>query len=78
VTYRQNWGEQRVYFHDDQGRLISLPAAWTSLWPTDPVVDISAGRSAFRVEDLLELANLVEWIQREPRGKDEGQKRKKC
>jgi hypothetical protein len=56
VTYRRNWGEHRVYFHDDTGRLVSLPAQWTSVFPADPYVTISAGRSPFRVPDLLELA----------------------
>ncbi len=60
VTYRHNWGEDRVYVHDDDGRLVSLPAGWTSLVPPDPFVVVSAGRSAFRVQDLLELACLIE------------------
>jgi Family of unknown function (DUF5372) len=59
VTYRHNWGEHRVYFHDDTGRLVSLPAQWTSVFPTDPYVTISAGRSPFRVPDLLELAQQI-------------------
>jgi len=63
VTYRHNWGENRVYFHDDQDRLVSLPAAWTSLWPPDPFIQISAGRSAFRVQDLLDLAQLLAALQ---------------
>jgi hypothetical protein len=59
VTYRHNWGEHRVYFHNDEGRLVSLPAAWTSVCAPDPFVVISAGRSPFRILDLLELARLV-------------------
>ncbi|MCZ6602149.1 MAG: DUF5372 family protein [Planctomycetota bacterium] len=59
VTVRNNWGEDRVYFHDDQGRLQSLPTNWTSIMPDDPFVVIAAGRSPFRVEDLLELAEQV-------------------
>ena len=41
-------------------RLVSVPAAWTSVCGPDPVVVVSAGRSAFRVQDLMELARLVE------------------
>ena len=62
VTYRLNWGEQRVYFFDDLGALASLPAAWTSIAPRDPFVELSAGRSAFRVADLWELSRLVELL----------------
>jgi hypothetical protein len=59
VTYRNNWGEQRVYFHDAEGRLTALPAAWTDVFSPDPFVVISAGRSAFRSNDLLELTRLI-------------------
>jgi Family of unknown function (DUF5372) len=59
VTYRHNWGEHRVYFHDDTGRLVSLPAQWTSLLSPNPFVAIAAGRSPFRVQDLLELSHLI-------------------
>jgi hypothetical protein len=59
VTYRHNWGEDRVYYHDEAGVLHSLPAAWTSVTPADPFVSLAAGRSAFRVTDLLELSRLL-------------------
>ena len=59
VTSRHNWGEERVYYHDDGGRLRSIPACWTSISRPDPYVVISAGRSWFCVEDLLELAKVV-------------------
>jgi len=59
ATYRHNWSENRVYFHDRQGKLISLPAEWTDILPPDPFVVISAGRAAFRTSDLLELAALL-------------------
>jgi len=59
ITYRQNWGEDRVYFHDDQGRLTSLPTQWTSLFSEDPLTSLSNSESFFRVPDLLELAQLI-------------------
>src|SRR5208282_460707 len=59
VTYRRDWGGHRVYFHGDTGRLASLPAQWTSLFPVDPFVAVSAGRSPFRIQDLLELSQLI-------------------
>jgi len=51
-----------VYYYDDAGDLSSLPARWTSVGPPDPFVEISAGRSPFRVEDLLELSALLDGI----------------
>lgn len=65
VTYRFNWGEDRVYFHHEDGRLASLPAAWTSAVPPDPFVVVADGRSAFRVQDLVELAVLLRQLDEE-------------
>ena len=53
------WGEDRVCFRDDKGALRFLPTAWTTLAPPDPFVQMSAGRSHFRVEDLLRLTTLI-------------------
>ena len=35
-----------------------MPASWTSLAALDPFVAVAAGRSLFRVADLLALARL--------------------
>lgn len=59
VTYRHSFGDHRVFFHDVDGRLRSIPAAWTSLVAPDPAVVLAAGRAAFRVGDLLAVARLV-------------------
>ena len=59
MTVRNNWGEDRVYYQDEQGQLACVPASWTDVIPPDPVVAISAGRLPFRLEDLLELARLL-------------------
>ena len=37
VAHRQNWGEDRVHLHDEDGELFSLPAGWTDVAPADPV-----------------------------------------
>jgi hypothetical protein len=67
---KKNWGEDRVLLFDGQGDLFSLPADWTDAGPPDPYVAVAAGRSAFRVADLVELAALIEqlWPEGCPRG----------
>ena len=60
VTYRHNWGEDRVYFHDAAGKLNSIPARWTTVVAEDPFVAVAGGRCFFRFEDLLKLVELVE------------------
>lgn len=64
VTIRNNWGEDRVYYHDEGGHLQAIPAAWTDAMAADPTVVISAGRAPFRLQDLAELARLVERIRK--------------
>ena len=59
VVHRHNWGEDRVYYRDGRGQLTSLPAGWTSVVPEDAFVSVAAGRSRFRVQDLVDLAALV-------------------
>jgi len=39
--------------------LIALPASWTDVITVDPFVAVAEGRSLFRAEDLLDLAELV-------------------
>jgi Family of unknown function (DUF5372) len=60
VVHRQNWGEDRVHLHDENGVLFSLPAAWTDVAPVDPFVVLAEGRCAFATTDLLALAELVD------------------
>ena len=59
VVRRHNWGEDRVFYRDPHGHLASLPTRWTSLVPEDGWVTVAAGRSRFRIDDLLELTGVV-------------------
>ena len=76
VTYRHNWGEDRVYYFDARGKLCSIPASLTSVTAPDPFVSIAGGRSPFRVKDLLELTGLLDGIV-EGRTKESHEKSKK-
>jgi hypothetical protein len=51
-----------MYF-TEAGKLRSLPASWTSVADEDGFQGASAGRSWFRLDDLLELSALVATIQ---------------
>ncbi len=51
-------GGDRVYFYD--GRLESMPVAWTDMAAEEPFIAVSAGRAHFRVDDLLRLSALLE------------------
>lgn len=60
MARREAWSYDRVCFHDDQGRLISLPASWTSVVAEDPFVALAAGRCALHIAALQALASLLE------------------
>ena len=60
LTYRQAWGEDRVYFRDDTGRLHHMPVGWTTVAQADPFKAVAEGRCRFRTDDLVRLADLVE------------------
>ena len=62
------WGAERVFWEDERGEVRSLPASWTSAGEEDAFRVMSAGRSAFRVEDLLELAEVVRVVEGERSG----------
>jgi hypothetical protein len=62
ATRRHNWGEDRVMYFNEAGRLCSLPTSWTSAATSDHFALAADGRSWFRVDDLLELSALVQTV----------------
>jgi hypothetical protein len=62
VTRRHNWGEDRVYYNDEEKGVVSIPTRWTSVSEEDPFVVVAGGRCLFRVEDLLALARLIQGL----------------
>jgi hypothetical protein len=51
--------ESYVFFHDEDGLLREIPAAWTDFVAGDVFVQEAAGRSPLHAGTLLELADLV-------------------
>ncbi len=49
-----------VHYTADDGSLRTIRQAFTSAAPVDPFAKVAAGRSAFRVLDLLALAALLD------------------
>ena len=60
VEVRRNWSEVRVFYHGSSDRLLSIPAAWTTLSEPDPFIALTDGRAAFRCEDLLALRRYLD------------------
>ena len=51
-----------MFFFDEDGRQKSLPVGWTDAAEPDVFVTVAAGRSPFRVADLLALAELIDGL----------------
>jgi uncharacterized protein DUF5372 len=60
VTRKHNWGEDRVFYYDQNGAIKSFLTNVTDLLPVDAFEHVSAGRSAFRADDLLALRRLLD------------------
>ena len=63
MTRKLNWGEDRVFYYDPGGNLKSLLTSMTDVIAIDAFQEVSAGRSAFRVDNLLELRRLLDKVQ---------------
>lgn len=62
-------GGWRVFFPDAKGHLRSVSMAFTDLAPSDAFRMQSAGRSYFRIAELLELVRLIAGL-KEHRGSE--------
>jgi len=62
VTRKLTWGEDRAFYYDSGGALKSFLSNVTDLIPQDDFDRVSAGRSAFRLDDLLELWRCLDKI----------------
>jgi hypothetical protein len=61
VGFSHTWGEYRVFFRrPGERRISSLPAGWTDVAEPDAFAALSAGRSLFRIDDLVALCGLLE------------------
>ena len=69
IARRRNWGEERVWFQDREGRVHTLPTSWTDAGGVDRFVAVAEGRSLFRVAELIELAGQVEGLKVEGVGR---------
>lgn len=60
AAQNREFGEDRVFFRDPDGRPRYSPRRWTSLAAPDPFVIAATGRAYFRLEDLIRVAELIQ------------------
>lgn len=63
ATRKQAWGEDRVMFHDADGRLRSLLATWTDVDAPSAFALAAGGRACLRADLLLELRELIDRLE---------------
>ena len=60
VQYRRSWGTASLDYQDKVGKHGCIPLEWTDARSVDVFLEMSCGRSYFRVVELLHLVELVE------------------
>jgi hypothetical protein len=60
IVGRRYWGEDRVWFHDREGRVHTLSTSWTDADGIERFVATAAGRLLFRVAELIKLGRQME------------------
>ena len=65
-----------MFSYDEEGREFRVPDHWTDVISPDPFVVISAGRSLFRVGDLIKLAQLVRDLREVRQASSKGKRKK--
>jgi hypothetical protein len=60
ICRRRHWGEDRVVYTGDDGRLRTISAALTDVAPVDAFRHVAGGKAAFRTVDLMTLCELLD------------------
>jgi hypothetical protein len=62
ICRRRYWGEDRVVYSGDDGRLRTISAAFTDVASLDEFRLVAGGKAAFRTVDLMTLCELLDRI----------------
>jgi Family of unknown function (DUF5372) len=60
ICRRRHWGEDRVVYAGEGGRLCTIASAFTDIDPADEFRLVAADRAAFRTIDLLALCEALD------------------
>lgn len=62
ICRRRHWGEDRVVYAGEDGRLCTIATAFTDIDPADEFRLVAAGGAAFRTIDLLALCEALDGL----------------
>jgi len=60
ICRRRHWGEDRVVYAGEDGRLRTISVAFTNVAAGDEFRLVAGGRAAFRTVDLINLCELLD------------------
>jgi hypothetical protein len=60
ICRRVHWGDDRIAYHNEAGRLCWISADLTDVDPPDDFQRVAAGTAAFRLVDLVALCTLLD------------------
>ena len=60
ICRRRHWGEDRVVYSGEDGRLRTISAAFTDVARADEFRLVAGGKAAFRTVDLMMLCALLD------------------
>jgi len=64
VNFKPYLGDDRAVYEHPDGSIRSISVKWTDMLPPDSYEKIGQGRSRFRVEDLVELVDMVAQLEK--------------
>ncbi|WP_429037014.1 DUF5372 family protein [Bradyrhizobium elkanii] len=70
ICRQRHWGEDRVVYVGEDGRLCTIASAFTDIDPVDEFQRIAEGRAAFRTVDLLSLCDALDRLAQQLRATD--------
>jgi len=59
VNYVNSFGVVRIAYYKNDTDITSIPLSWTDAKEADPFIELSGGRSFFKIEELLLIVKLV-------------------
>jgi hypothetical protein len=62
ICRRRHWGEDRVVYAGDDGRICTISAAFTDVALLDEFRLAAGGQAAFRTADLMTLCELLDGV----------------
>ncbi len=59
INIKQTWGQDRIFFRDSEGKIVSTSTTWTDYYEESPFVKQAQGRAILDFENMKELSHML-------------------